>query len=193
MSDYDPEKDPMRIASGEVRQTEVAVSAPRVPPEELRVFVEKWRAEGRRLDTFHATMGSGWKACADELAAILAADPLPAAPRVQEQEKTNYLLKCRSCRKYTSVEEAALRLFNNGRCGYCGAGFEVISEFGRPEVVAAPRVAPPPQPLYRKFCKACGVEALNPADECCRECSSTRWTSTTLEPPAPSAAPQEKK
>lgn len=38
----------------------------------LRALVEKWRAEGARKDSFHATMGIGWKACADELAAYLA-------------------------------------------------------------------------------------------------------------------------
>ena len=32
---------------------------------------EQWRGEGARIDTFHATMGTGYKVCADQLAAAL--------------------------------------------------------------------------------------------------------------------------
>jgi hypothetical protein len=39
---------------------------------EVTRLVTAWRAEGARCGTFHATMGSGWKACADALAAVLA-------------------------------------------------------------------------------------------------------------------------
>lgn len=41
----------------------------------LTALIEKWRAQGRHIDSFHATMGSGYKACADELAAALAVSP----------------------------------------------------------------------------------------------------------------------
>ena len=37
----------------------------------LSALVEQWHAEGARLDSVHATMGSGWKACADDLATLL--------------------------------------------------------------------------------------------------------------------------
>ncbi len=46
----------------------------------LKQLVETWRQEGARIDTFHATMGSGYKVCADELDAALAA--LPAQENV---------------------------------------------------------------------------------------------------------------
>ena len=39
--------------------------------EALRALIVKWRANGARIDGFHATMGIGWKVCADELAAAL--------------------------------------------------------------------------------------------------------------------------
>lgn len=35
--------------------------------EALEGLIAKWRAEGARIDTFHATMGTGWKVCADNL------------------------------------------------------------------------------------------------------------------------------
>lgn len=41
----------------------------------LRGLVERWKAEGARCDTFHATMGTGWKACAAELEKLLPPDP----------------------------------------------------------------------------------------------------------------------
>lgn len=37
----------------------------------LRQLVEQWRADSLRLNTVHATMGSGWRVCADELDAAL--------------------------------------------------------------------------------------------------------------------------
>ena len=37
----------------------------------LEELVQRWRTAGARLDTVHATMGMGWKACADELDALL--------------------------------------------------------------------------------------------------------------------------
>ena len=43
---------------------------------ELRVALialrDKWRAEAALTDRFHATMGTGWKVCADDLDAFLA-------------------------------------------------------------------------------------------------------------------------
>ena len=41
--------------------------------EQLEALIAKWRAEGARCDSFHATMGIGFKKCADELDAALAA------------------------------------------------------------------------------------------------------------------------
>ena len=37
----------------------------------LRSLVEHWRARAAVTDTFHATMGIGWKVCATELEALL--------------------------------------------------------------------------------------------------------------------------
>lgn len=39
----------------------------------LEELVQRWRTAGARLDTVHATMGMGWKACADELDSLLVA------------------------------------------------------------------------------------------------------------------------
>ncbi len=43
------------------------------PPatERLTALVEQWKAEGTRIDTFHATMGTGYHVCAEHLAAAL--------------------------------------------------------------------------------------------------------------------------
>lgn len=58
------------------------------PREALIALVEKWRAKGAEIDTFHATMGIGFKACADELAAALllsdAWRPIDTAPRSEK-------------------------------------------------------------------------------------------------------------
>jgi hypothetical protein len=43
----------------------------------LRWLEGQWRAKGSGMDAFHATMGIGWKSCADDLAAPLAADAPP--------------------------------------------------------------------------------------------------------------------
>ncbi len=40
-------------------------------PLDLHKLIEKWRYQGAMIDTFHATMGVGYKVCADELEAIL--------------------------------------------------------------------------------------------------------------------------
>jgi hypothetical protein len=53
----------------------VAESALPRTVEALRELVEKWREEGARIDTFHATMGTGYTACADALAAVIAGIP----------------------------------------------------------------------------------------------------------------------
>lgn len=39
----------------------------------LRSLSEKWRKEGARIDAFHATMGTGYHACAADLDAVLLA------------------------------------------------------------------------------------------------------------------------
>ena len=38
-------------------------------------IAQKWRATGAGIDTCHATMGRGWKACADQLADLLIDPP----------------------------------------------------------------------------------------------------------------------
>ena len=38
----------------------------------LAAMVGRWKAEGARIDTFHATMAIGFKTCASELDALLA-------------------------------------------------------------------------------------------------------------------------
>jgi hypothetical protein len=43
-------------------------------------LIAKWRAEGARVDTFHATMGTGYKACAEELESQVAALDATKAP-----------------------------------------------------------------------------------------------------------------
>ena len=56
---------------------------------DLTALVGRWRREGARCDSFHATMGAGWKACADELEAALAGagrqqaewQPIDTAPK----------------------------------------------------------------------------------------------------------------
>lgn len=40
--------------------------------DQLKELIATWRARGASIDTFHATMGSGYKVCADELEAALA-------------------------------------------------------------------------------------------------------------------------
>jgi hypothetical protein len=47
----------------------------------LERLIETWRSHGRAIDTFHATMGTGYHACADELAALLALPAETPAPR----------------------------------------------------------------------------------------------------------------
>jgi len=45
--------------------------------EGIQRLIEEWRQEAAIKDSFHATMGIGWKVCADELEARLA-DLLPS-------------------------------------------------------------------------------------------------------------------
>jgi len=44
-------------------------------------LVQHWRDQAAQYDTVHATMGSGWKACADDLAAALAGRGRPRPPQ----------------------------------------------------------------------------------------------------------------
>lgn len=39
--------------------------------EDVQGLVQRWRDEAARKDSFHATMGIGWKVCAKELEAAL--------------------------------------------------------------------------------------------------------------------------
>jgi hypothetical protein len=68
-------------AARDAAKTDAALAgaAPPVPPD-LRALSEKWRAKAAQIDTFHATMGTGYKACADELDAALAALPPNGEP-----------------------------------------------------------------------------------------------------------------
>jgi hypothetical protein len=47
------------------------------PLASIRALIDKWQREGAIKDTFHATMGIGWKVCAEELSAVLASVPPP--------------------------------------------------------------------------------------------------------------------
>lgn len=52
--------------------------------DQLLVLIEQWRAKAAVKDAFHATMGMGWKACANDLEAALAASgwqPIATAPK----------------------------------------------------------------------------------------------------------------
>jgi hypothetical protein len=40
----------------------------------LAALVAQWRENGAHIDAVHATMGVGYKACADQLAAVLAGE-----------------------------------------------------------------------------------------------------------------------
>lgn len=44
----------------------------------LRALIHKWRAKGAEVDTYHATMGIGYKACAYELEDLLSDPPSPS-------------------------------------------------------------------------------------------------------------------
>ena len=37
----------------------------------LETLIAKWRQKAASVDSFHATMGTGWHVCAEELEAIL--------------------------------------------------------------------------------------------------------------------------
>lgn len=50
-------------------------------PEALKGLIETWLKEAARKDSFHATMGMGWKACAADLAALLDAAEPPVVAR----------------------------------------------------------------------------------------------------------------
>jgi hypothetical protein len=45
----------------------------------LTALAAKWRAMGKHIQSFHATMGNGWIVCADELDALIAAHGSAAA------------------------------------------------------------------------------------------------------------------
>lgn len=44
---------------------------------QLRALIARWRNEAAMKDSFHATMGIGWKACADDLEKLLAVETEP--------------------------------------------------------------------------------------------------------------------
>jgi hypothetical protein len=46
----------------------------------LRALIARWRAQAALTATFHATMGTGWHVCADELEAALSVSPPPTPP-----------------------------------------------------------------------------------------------------------------
>lgn len=60
-------------------QLDVPVAPKPVSREALAQLVERWRAEGLQINSFHATMGTGYTVCADELEALLSTAP-PATP-----------------------------------------------------------------------------------------------------------------
>lgn len=50
-----------------------------------RDLIQQWREKGASCDTFHATMGVGWKTCADELEACLSAPAEAEYPRLRDE------------------------------------------------------------------------------------------------------------
>ncbi len=50
-----------------------------IDPHALRTLIVKWRNEKKLIDCYHATMGTGYGACANDLEAVLSA--LPETPR----------------------------------------------------------------------------------------------------------------
>lgn len=56
-----------------LRPFESAATSPSPPTPDLETLIAKWRAEGARCDSFHATMGTGYHVCADALADLVAA------------------------------------------------------------------------------------------------------------------------
>jgi rRNA maturation protein Nop10 len=62
--------------------------------ERLTELVTQWKARGASIDTFHATMGIGYKACAEDLSALLTA--LEPAPEFEVRLKD---IMCPQCGK----------------------------------------------------------------------------------------------
>lgn len=50
---------------------------------QMSELIGKWTAQAAHKDSFHATMGVGWKACARDLQALL--PPVPSAPHPAEE------------------------------------------------------------------------------------------------------------
>lgn len=96
-----------------------AALVPRAPLDQL---IKRWLAESAQIATYHATMGTGYKDCADQLAAALRAAVPPPAP-----EK---LLK-----RYLPVTEGA---------GYCTRATMIENALG--QWVRYTDVAPAPDP-----------------------------------------------
>lgn len=65
------------------------------PQEQLRALVATWRAKGAGVDVWHAVMGIGWKACADELEVAL---NLATDARQQDQEQGSPTWICPTCK-----------------------------------------------------------------------------------------------
>lgn len=65
---------PCGICPGCMRRAHTGeLSVSTTPDASLRALVEQWRTKGAQIDAFHATMGVGYKACADELESLLSA------------------------------------------------------------------------------------------------------------------------
>jgi hypothetical protein len=87
----------------------------------LEALVAKWRNEGAVKDTFHATMGIGWKVCADDLEAALAA---PAGASVGEPQ-------------LTGQATCGCTFAGTVRSGYCITHMPVVQPTPQPSAPAA--------------------------------------------------------
>lgn len=58
------------------------MTSERVLLEQLQWIIGQWRTKAALMDATHATMGIGWKSCADDLAALLSA--LPQTPEQRQ-------------------------------------------------------------------------------------------------------------
>ncbi len=54
-----------------LQPSNLSAQEPSATPSTLERLVQKWRTKADEVDGYHATMGTGWHACADELEAAL--------------------------------------------------------------------------------------------------------------------------
>ncbi len=67
--------------------------------ETLKALVEQWRAKEAVINSWHATMGNGWRVCADELSALIAAGLSESrlTPTTMCPDGEPHVLRCIRC------------------------------------------------------------------------------------------------